>query len=248
LIDYGEYGQYLAYATERKVIGLIKLPVDGNPHKTMGLIAHSGRIADICVSKDGKYIFTCGGKIFDSRRDEENKKEVSKELSTIVEGNEYAQDDYSLGMWAIDVTPIDQAVQAGGEGVEPFLSLIEGRTEGQTYKDIIDYFFYAQILSKDENTTKIRKLEGKVPLDQLANLMRAMGHYPTEKEVENMKNEVKYEGYDETGEFKTSIDLDYFIKLFVNHRPVLGINNEKIKEAFMAIDKNGAIPKGIPLL
>lgn len=246
LIDYNEYGQYLAYATEKKVIGLVKLPLDGNPHKTMGLIAHSGRIADICVSKDGKYLFTCGGKVFDSHKDEENKKEGGKErkMSSMEEPNDILQDDYSIGMYAIDVTPIDQAVQAGGDGVEPFLSLIEGGTEGQTYKDIIDYFFYSQILSKDENTTKIRKLDGKVPLEQLPNLMRAMGHYPTEKEIENMKNEVKYEGYEETGEFKSAIDLEYFIKLFVNHRPVLGINNERIKEAFMSIDQTGAIPKG----
>lgn len=55
---------YLAYATESKVIGLIKLPLDGNPHKTMGLIAHSGKIADICISYDNRYMFTCGGKTF----------------------------------------------------------------------------------------------------------------------------------------------------------------------------------------
>jgi WD40 repeat protein len=60
----GEDIQYLAYATESKVIGLIKLPLDGNPHKTMGLIAHSGKIADICISHDNRYMFTCGGKTF----------------------------------------------------------------------------------------------------------------------------------------------------------------------------------------
>lgn len=32
--------KYLVYSTSKKVIGLIKLPLDGNPNKTMGLIAH----------------------------------------------------------------------------------------------------------------------------------------------------------------------------------------------------------------
>ncbi len=252
LIDYGENDQYLAYATESKVIGLIKLPFDGNPHKTMGLIAHSGKIADICVSKDGKYLFTCGGKVFGYRKGEEeskresSKKEGSKKLKTsmVEEALTAIQDDYSVGMWNVDVTPIDQGVQMGGEGVEPFLSLVEGRTEGQTYKDIIDYFYYAQILSKDESTTKIRKLDGRVPLDQLPNLMRAMGYYPTEMEIENMMNEVKYDNYEQTGEYKTAVDLDYFIRLFVNHRPVYGINNEKINEAFKVLAGPEGIKKG----
>lgn len=43
-----------------------------------------------------------------------------------------------------------------------------------------DFFYYSQIRSKKENTTKTRKLEGSVPLDEMANLMRAMGYYPSE--------------------------------------------------------------------
>jgi hypothetical protein len=55
------------------------------------------------------------------------------------------------------------------------------------------------IRSKDENTTKTRKLNGTVPLEELPNLMRAMGYYPTNMEVENMKNEVKFSNFAETG-------------------------------------------------
>jgi hypothetical protein len=36
------------------------------------------------------------------------------------------------------------------------------------------------IRSKDEHTTKTRDLNDEVPLKELANLMRAMGYYPTE--------------------------------------------------------------------
>jgi WD40 repeat protein len=53
--------QYLAYQCEEKIVGIIKLPVDGNPDKTMGLIAHPGTIASIACSGDGKRFFTCGG-------------------------------------------------------------------------------------------------------------------------------------------------------------------------------------------
>ena len=36
--------KYMAYSTREKVIGLIKLPLDGNPNRTMGLIAHCGSV------------------------------------------------------------------------------------------------------------------------------------------------------------------------------------------------------------
>jgi|TARA_B110000285_G_scaffold229766_1_gene295160 hypothetical protein len=53
------------------------MPLDGNPNKTMGLIAHPNEIADFACSADGRYLFTCGG------------------------------DDLSVKMWSIDVNPIE---------------------------------------------------------------------------------------------------------------------------------------------
>lgn len=95
--------KFLVYATKKKVIGLIKMPLDGNPNKTMGLIAHPADVEDICATSDGRYLFTCGG------------------------------EDLAVNMWSIDVTPIDQAIALGGDGIEPFINLIEGGREGQTY-------------------------------------------------------------------------------------------------------------------
>lgn len=95
--------KYLVYSTNKKVIGLIKLPLDGNPNNTMGLIAHPDEVADICVSADGRFVFTCGGK------------------------------DLAVNVWAVDTSPIEQAIAMGGDGIEPFINLIEGGREGQTF-------------------------------------------------------------------------------------------------------------------
>jgi Ca2+-binding EF-hand superfamily protein len=95
-----------------------------------------------------------------------------------------------------------------------------------------DFFYYSMIRSKDENTQKSRKLDNKVPLDELPNLMRAMGYYPTEQEVKNMKEEVKFSMFTDEGKATNSVELDQFIKLFVNHRPVYGIGKNNIEEAF----------------
>ena len=70
--------------------------MDGNPNKTMGLIAHPDEVSDIAVSNDGKYVFTCGG------------------------------NDLAVNMWSVNVSPIEQAIAMGGDGIEPFINLIEG--------------------------------------------------------------------------------------------------------------------------
>ena len=95
-----------------------------------------------------------------------------------------------------------------------------------------DFFYYSMIRSKDENTTKTRKLNGTVPVEELPNLMRAMGYYPTEQEVQNMKDEVKFSNFVDTTMYVNSVDLETFIRLFVNHRPVYGIGKNNIEEAF----------------
>lgn len=92
----GNQDKFLIYSTAQKVIGLIKLPLDGNPTKTMGLIAHPDNVVDICATIDGRYLFTTGGA------------------------------DLAINMWEIDVNPIDDAIAMGGEGIEPFINLIEG--------------------------------------------------------------------------------------------------------------------------
>jgi len=105
-----------------------------------------------------------------------------------------------------------------------------------------DFFYYSMIRSKDEETTKTRKLNGTVPLDELPNLMRAMGYYPTNQEVNNMKDEVKFSVYSDLGDPTNTVDMDTFIRLFVNHRPVYGIGKNNIEDAFKALAQdNGSI-------
>jgi len=95
-----------------------------------------------------------------------------------------------------------------------------------------DFFYYSMIRSKDEDTTKTRKLDGTVPLSELPNLMRAMGYYPTQKEIENMQNEVKFSEYSDMANAVNHLNLNTFIRLFVNHRPVYGIGKNNIEDAF----------------
>jgi len=52
--------------------------------------------------------------------------------------------------------------------------------------------------------------------------MCALGYYPTQLEIKNMQDEIKYSRIHK-GEYVTELRLDTFVKLFINHRPVYGL-------------------------
>jgi WD40 repeat protein len=113
--------RYLAYSTAEKVVGLIQVPFDGNPHKSIGLVAHPGHVTGIDVSFDGKHMVTAGGQ------------------------------DLALNLWRIDTSYLARAVDRAGQGVEPFFDLIEGGADGEFVQQISDFFYYAQLRSQGED-------------------------------------------------------------------------------------------------
>jgi hypothetical protein len=209
---------YVAYSTAEKVIGLMKLPADGNPNKTIGLIGHPKTLSDFCVSDDAKYLFSCGTKKYDFP-------------------------DYIVNVWKIDVSVIENAVMMAGEDIDIFINLLEGGKDGLEYKELLEYFFYTQILSMEENTTKTRKMTGAVPLSKLGYLMRALGYFPSNKELADMESEVRYTKLKETGQRIDDIDINTFIKLFVNNRPLYSATKAEIIEAFKKLVKKSDKPK-----
>jgi WD40 repeat protein len=75
----------IAFATREKVLGLMCLPIDGNPFRYMGVIAHPGIIKDVKPATNASYIFTTGG------------------------------DDYTINIWRYNINPLIEAVENGGE-------------------------------------------------------------------------------------------------------------------------------------
>jgi len=54
--------------------------------------------------------------------------------------------------------------------------------------------------------------------------MRALDYYPSEMEIENMKNEVRYSKFAESGALINALDQDTLLKTYVNHKPVFGLD------------------------
>ncbi|NWV62836.1 CF251 protein, partial [Malurus elegans] len=186
-------------------VGLQMLPVDGNPHKSSAFICHPDGASDFAISHDGRYIFTAGGS------------------------------DRTFMKWKINLIALDAAAFLGGEDLIPFYSLLDGGREGEFFRELENYFYYVQLCRQGIDTMENRQVSTHIPLEEIPSVMRAIGFYPSEEEIEEMINEVKFSKYEDTGEEETKINLGDFIKLYVNHRPALGLSMKTIQEAFQVL-------------
>lgn len=70
------------------------------------------------------------------------------------------------------------------------------------------FCFYSQ----GEDNTNVRSFENEVKIDQVPALMRALGYYPSEMEIEALMYEIRYDNVLERGKPKDHISFEEFIK------------------------------------
>ncbi|CAK9820447.1 Cilia- and flagella-associated protein 251 [Anthophora plagiata] len=195
-----------------KEIGLQILPFDGNPYKILGMVGHPRKITNICTNSEGNILFTTG------------------------------YNDPCVLIWKIKSRSVDVLAHLGGKGLSPYYCLIEGGKKGWLIHEMKDLFYYAQILHQGENTTAPRIISETVSTKQIPNLMRAIGYYPSNEEIEIFMGEVSYRNYAETGYLVDDITFEDFVKLYINHRPAFGISLHQLQEAFQIFTNPNRIP------
>ena len=101
------------------------------------------------------------------------------------------------------------------------------------YKEMVDYFYYAQIKSKDENTTKHRVLDQTVAINCIHGLLASLGYYPSIEEINNIQREVRHMKHLENAKEKSDdINFETFVKIYLNHRPYIELDVDKIEDSF----------------
>eukprot|EP00117_Sycon_ciliatum_P049450 scpid14290/ scgid35050/ WD repeat-containing protein 66 len=199
---------YMLYAAHDE-LGLVQCPIDGNPFKYAPCIGHPGGIKSMAASYDGEYIFTAGG------------------------------EDASIVMYKVNRQVIDKIVEAGGEGITPFYHCLPGQSRDTAwFERLSDYFYLTQIKVQRLDTQETLKIGRNIPSSEVPGILRAMGFYPTEYQIANMLNEIKYKFYNKTClVYKDTVDMEDLIKLYINHLPVVGNSFERLKVAFKRIGK-----------
>ncbi|KAL3674543.1 hypothetical protein V7S43_000491 [Phytophthora oleae] len=220
--------RYCIYSTHEKVVGLLKLPLDGNPHRAMGLIAHPGKISNMDVTFDGSHLLTAGGDDLVV-----NMWEIHTHQLDLLEarGTPCAVKEELASEFGEDKA-VEDELNEDDVALAPYLALLEGGREGSFYHEIVDYFYLAQLRVQGEDSTAAREITAQIPLREISNVMRALGFYPTDEEIQHMVSEVRYSRFTETSRPVESIGFHDFIKLYVNHRPVFGVGKAQIEQAF----------------
>ena len=216
-------GWRLAYATADAVAGVATYPLDGDPDRAVGLIAHPGAInaEATCVGHDGRAMFTVGG-------------------------GDRSDAGRVINCWTVDPEAylpggLEDAAALAAPARERFARLVEGGAEGETMTDARRLFVYAQLRAQGEDSTANRAagLDGRVPLEHLPALMRALGHYPSERELNDAMTELKVEAENRGESPPTEIDFDRLVALFANRGPAESPGLETVQAAFEALGAGG---------
>jgi hypothetical protein len=225
----------VAYATSDRVVGVVSLPLTGNPFAAQGVIGHTAAVTSIAAQFDGRRFFTSGS-------DE-----------AVGSG---ASAPGSVCVWAVSPESLAQQTASGGAGVTLFLSLLDGQGSegGGEYAEICDLFSYAQVHAQGEHSSQPRRAGASLPVSELASVMRALGFFPTSEELGALLNEAHrasggsaalpseggengaHEGEQASNSADSStVDLSTLIRLFVNHRPVVAPSRADAVRAVDAI-------------
>ena len=199
-------GDLLAFTAGAK-IGLILLPTDGNPWGHTSILAHPSGIDNIEISHCGKFLFS---------------------LATVTPNDtdnpNFMQNHGCLQCWEISKESLEAQYALAPQGIEPFVSLMENGRVGKVFNDIKTYFYYASLIDQGVHTSKSRQIQEQLPLKFLPDILRACGLYLSEREFEEMVNEVLFWKYG-TGEsdrfdINAKISLIDVVKLYINYQHV----------------------------
>ena len=230
---------FLAFATDDRVIGVLSLPLTGNPYAAVGVVAHPGPVTGLAVAATGDTLFTCG-------------LEAPQRAGTAAAAS--SGGNGSVCIWRFDAVGLARQAAAGGSGAAPYLTLLEGGAEGEMYQAICDMFSYAQIRSQGEKSTARRRAGITLPLTEVASVMRALGYYPTASDVAALLNEARALNTARLARGEAAaygitsaeqIDLQTLVQMYVNHRPVVSVGSDDLTGALTKLARHVARTEGL---
>lgn len=74
-------------------------------------------------------------------------------------------------------------MKKGGGELAPYYTLIDGGVMGWLVREMQDLFYYMQILNQGIDDSGPRRITNKIELTELPSMIRAVGCYLTEYEV-----------------------------------------------------------------
>lgn len=119
-------------------------------------------------------------------------------------------------MWLANTHYLDQQIHTGGEGMEPFLQMLDPtgkKRDGEVYREFEDYFLYSQVKAQQDNTHDEKVIKNTILIKYVSSIVQAMGYYPSNQEIDDMINEIKYDRFNTSlGQEVEGVGLDELIR------------------------------------
>jgi cilia- and flagella-associated protein 251 len=196
---------HLAFATDERLIGLLKLPLRGNPDSSMAVIAHPSRMTGIITSHNGDVIVSAGAI------------------------------DRTIKFWDVHTQVLDATSAVATSSLNSYVSLLDGGRDGEMFQHLHDFFDYCQLRSQGLDSTQPRQLTNSLPVEEVPNMFRALGFFCSQQQIDDLLYEMRMRTFELDGTMCTHVSFEDVIQLYVNHRPANQLCKGEFDDAFSVL-------------
>ena len=134
-----------------------------------------------------------------------------------------------INLWQTDLAPIEKQVSSfNADSIQPHLTLVAPGHEKEFFKKCEGAFYYAQVQLQELEEDSRRSASDIVPIEVIPKLMQALGYFPSNKEIEDLQNQMVLET---SPGHPGMMTLNEFIKLFANYRHVPTVGKHCVSES-----------------
>lgn len=137
--------------------------------------------------------------------------------------------EFSVSMWNIHEDVLQDHFHRGGIGLQPFCCLLPGGKSGWLFQELLDMFYYLQILAKGLDCKEF-EISEYLPVTDLVDFMRGVSFFPSDFEIKNLMKEMDVLN-------KDKISFEELVKLYINHRTATGTRTDELEKAIYAFLK-----------
>ncbi|XP_063697731.1 cilia- and flagella-associated protein 251-like [Culicoides brevitarsis] len=124
-------------------------------------------------------------------------------------------------MWKLHELAVTSHYIAGGSGLEPYCSLLPGGKNGYLFQELLDMFYYIQILTSGMNSVAVNEF---IQGTEIVDFMRSVGFFPTDFQIANMLRELELRG-------AQNITFEQLVVLYLNHKPTKATRGQEVAKA-----------------
>lgn len=235
--------QYLVYGTGSRVIGILSLPPNGDHNKSVSVIGHTGNINGLGVTmvRGSPVVVSTSSDDYILASWEVNLANMQNRILNAAQSNteqqngllyaprQSADKGQSLMENQWQHPRLHKKVQ---ESCLPYYQqLNDGGLGGSVHNEAENIFTLLQLQAGKKASRARSHLGNAIPLSSLPVMFQALGYYPSQSEMKEILNELKYSNFSQSGVMADCVTMDEAIQTYVCRRPVFGMQKNTISDA-----------------